>query len=486
MQPRHDKKKSGYMALVDLGDDRVILELEQYFKVRKVLTAGASLGLVQHDDDHPQRYYIRSELFEYLSSVRARETKLGKVQEEKTHPVYVNQIAEGTTITSGPVLEGTVNPAGPVREQPLAIEKEPRLIEYHRKIDVKREIRQEFLKRLQIPAELVEKIEWQDTQARLRQFDNIFARAGNSNKRLGNHLLRLTEELAQTWDETRTDLKARYEPDVNNKEFVDDIAQDVLDYAKVGLMWRTFHGQSETEDGDISFINVSDGDYWSRVDDWLPAIQSMSQKLESNFSTTNNTAVFNDRPVEKIEEILAGLRQNALDYREIQERFQTALGIPRNMFSRLDNIRAGRDPSTWQDYVESAERGNDTRGTNLARIFNEKRQLLLATEKTLTEEYTGNAVYQQYIKDEVEKHRRLLNGLAVLMVYEGLVKNAKDAAGRKNALEVTNAHVDEAAWREIQSLGHQIEEAMERKLDGWADLEAATTKLTLRLNDLHV
>lgn len=84
MHPRIDHGQSGYIASVDLSN----IELNQALLVRNVLTAGASLGLVTHVEANPNEYLIRSELFEYISSVRAREAKLGNLSEKPAIPKY--------------------------------------------------------------------------------------------------------------------------------------------------------------------------------------------------------------------------------------------------------------------------------------------------------------------------------------------------------------------------------------------------------------
>ena len=84
MNPLHDDDKDGYMAKVNLKG----LELEQSLLIKKVLAAGASLGLVKHDDEDSYVYLIRSELFEYVSSVRAYEAKLGNLNKESAIPKY--------------------------------------------------------------------------------------------------------------------------------------------------------------------------------------------------------------------------------------------------------------------------------------------------------------------------------------------------------------------------------------------------------------
>ena len=84
MHPRTDHGRSGYIASVDLSN----IELDQALLVRKVLTAGASLGLVTHVETSPNEYLIRSELVEYISSVRARESKLGNLSERSAIPKY--------------------------------------------------------------------------------------------------------------------------------------------------------------------------------------------------------------------------------------------------------------------------------------------------------------------------------------------------------------------------------------------------------------
>ncbi|GBF25800.1 hypothetical protein MnTg02_00834 [bacterium MnTg02] len=88
MYPRSDTDQSGYIASVDLSD----IKLDQALLVRNVLTAGASLGLVTHVEEQANQYLIRSELFEYISSVRAREARLGNLNVTPAVPKYA---AEG-------------------------------------------------------------------------------------------------------------------------------------------------------------------------------------------------------------------------------------------------------------------------------------------------------------------------------------------------------------------------------------------------------
>jgi hypothetical protein len=58
-----DTSRTGYTAVVDLRD----LDPERQIVVGKVLNAGATINAVYRDERERQRYYVRPELFEYLS-----------------------------------------------------------------------------------------------------------------------------------------------------------------------------------------------------------------------------------------------------------------------------------------------------------------------------------------------------------------------------------------------------------------------------------
>lgn len=87
MQPISDPEDTGFIAAVDLS----LLNVDQALLVRKTLTAGSSLGLVKHIEGEPNQFLVRSELFEYLSAVRARETRLGNHAAKPAQPKYVKE-----------------------------------------------------------------------------------------------------------------------------------------------------------------------------------------------------------------------------------------------------------------------------------------------------------------------------------------------------------------------------------------------------------
>jgi hypothetical protein len=63
-----DTSRPGYTAVVDLGP----LDLNRRAVVSRVLNAGATINAVLRDEPRPNRYFIRSELFEYLSVAGSR------------------------------------------------------------------------------------------------------------------------------------------------------------------------------------------------------------------------------------------------------------------------------------------------------------------------------------------------------------------------------------------------------------------------------
>ncbi|MGI9378205.1 MAG: hypothetical protein ACR2OW_01050 [Methyloligellaceae bacterium] len=106
MQPILDDDDSGYVARVDLNG----LAVDQHLTIRKVLTAGAVLGLIKQDENASHHYLVRPELFEYLSMVNAREAKLGN--KEDATPKYqgtpAGQITDRTSDQGQPLkLETT-------------------------------------------------------------------------------------------------------------------------------------------------------------------------------------------------------------------------------------------------------------------------------------------------------------------------------------------------------------------------------------------
>ena len=89
MVPYSHQNDQGYMAEIELEG----LVPDQFLQVRKVMLAGANLGLVWRDPHSKDRFLIRSELFEYLSIVRAREAKLGHVASKDPTPRWKGEEA---------------------------------------------------------------------------------------------------------------------------------------------------------------------------------------------------------------------------------------------------------------------------------------------------------------------------------------------------------------------------------------------------------
>lgn len=90
MHPVSDPENSGFVASIDIKN----LTMEQAILVRKTLTAGATLGLVKGTEGSTTQFLVRSELFEYLSAVRAREVRLGNTPTQSAMPKYVDQEKE--------------------------------------------------------------------------------------------------------------------------------------------------------------------------------------------------------------------------------------------------------------------------------------------------------------------------------------------------------------------------------------------------------
>ncbi|MBV1695387.1 MAG: hypothetical protein KGP27_13085 [Hyphomicrobiales bacterium] len=63
-----DTSRPGYSAMVNMGE----LDPEHASATRKVLNAGATIGAVVRDEHDPRCYFVRPELFEYLSIASAR------------------------------------------------------------------------------------------------------------------------------------------------------------------------------------------------------------------------------------------------------------------------------------------------------------------------------------------------------------------------------------------------------------------------------
>ncbi len=87
MVPYSHPGEEGYIAEIDLEG----LVPDHFLLARKVMVAGSNLGLVWRDPHSKDRYLIRSELFEYLSIVRAREAKLGNLSDVDARPRRVEE-----------------------------------------------------------------------------------------------------------------------------------------------------------------------------------------------------------------------------------------------------------------------------------------------------------------------------------------------------------------------------------------------------------
>jgi hypothetical protein len=71
--------QDGFSALADLS----VMERSQADRVRMVLTAGADIGAVETVSHNPERYRVRSELREYLSSICDKQFKTDATAKEK-------------------------------------------------------------------------------------------------------------------------------------------------------------------------------------------------------------------------------------------------------------------------------------------------------------------------------------------------------------------------------------------------------------------
>ncbi|MEQ1649200.1 MAG: hypothetical protein ABL898_11485 [Hyphomicrobiaceae bacterium] len=95
-----DTSREGYTAVVDLRE----LDPQGLVVVRKVLNAGASIGAVHRDEYEPAKYFVRPELYEYLSISGAKAfEKHGKlVKEDIGEKVRLNELEKMVAVALMP------------------------------------------------------------------------------------------------------------------------------------------------------------------------------------------------------------------------------------------------------------------------------------------------------------------------------------------------------------------------------------------------
>jgi hypothetical protein len=91
-----DTSEPGYTAVVELRG----LDPERQVVVGKVLNAGATIGAVKRDAFNPQRYFVRPELFEYLSiaATRAFEKNGQLVKEDIEGKIKLSQLEKDVSV----------------------------------------------------------------------------------------------------------------------------------------------------------------------------------------------------------------------------------------------------------------------------------------------------------------------------------------------------------------------------------------------------
>ncbi len=273
MSPRHDETKSGYMAVVKLHG----LALDQLFIIKKVLAAGASLGLVKHDEYDPHLFLIRSELFEYISSVRAYEAKLGNLKNGAGIPKYSNNQIRPTDpipLDAEDARKDEIHNRNLPRNDP-----KPQL-EFQSRKEERRKIFDTYLRALGITETIVIRLEDMKASDEPEQWQQHIEHIKDQNEDLSQRIDQIHEENKTVLDEAHSKLRALHNAEPELLFLVDDFAETFHKLLAGITIWKAYQQSKEQAEAVKEKLNVMEPLLHSVSDEDKQELQSILNQLE--------------------------------------------------------------------------------------------------------------------------------------------------------------------------------------------------------------
>ncbi len=294
MHPMLDKENTGYMASVNLNG----LQLDQLLVIRKVLTAGASLGLIKHDEADTHIYFVRSELFEYLSSVRAREARLGNVGQTPAIPQYGEQhqqlppgqsniAIEDKEPTKLEVVKASSETDSNSSQKLLPHNPSPDIEFQDQKVD-RRDIFNEFLKALDVTQTLVIRLEDMKLSDDPKEWSDRLNNMKRENADLAREISHIAQSSERKLKDVHASLREKYADNKDLIYLVDDFAQTFEEWLPGVNIWKAYEqSKRRAEDMKTRFsqmenrLQSSDEDQQRRANDLMSAMdEALENKID--------------------------------------------------------------------------------------------------------------------------------------------------------------------------------------------------------------
>lgn len=381
MNPRFDKDNTGFIATIDLQN----VDPQQGFTIKKVLTAGASLGFIKHDEDNMQAFHVRAELFEHLSAVAADEAKRGRSAGARAMPKYQNSELRISTETAS-------------HDQGDAIERieniEPKVIS--------------------------------SAQADSDLADNAIS------------------------DLQPVPLSAMSRDDVAALESAHSI--------------RTVLEKASPKSASYERAAVQEAKPVAQHTSSLNAIPSVTAQKVISLPAHEITPQLSYQPDLAYED-------------KIQSTFLSALGLSEIEFDQINADYIPDNMEEWQSRVDNIQRNDFKLYQRIEETRNVIMRKLQEAQDRLTRHFRGHDQALDYLETTVEDLSHKIPDITIWKAYQESKKSYRKIFEFIDMFEHKIKMADEAKKDKINSLITCLEEAEQKKLDGWLELEDTTQKL---------
>lgn len=282
MHPRLDEDNSGYMASINLQG----LALDQHLIIKKVLAAGASLGLVKHDIQDVHLFLIRSELFEFLSSVRAYEAKLGNLKAEAAIPRYTGHNLNPTDPI--PLVSEDAKPEADARqlaidfEETLALpkqEQKPQL-EFQARKEERRRILSSYLRAFEITETIIIRLEDMNVTDDPVEWQTRLDAIRKVNPELSARIDDIQTASRAALQDTHSELKEKYASEPELLYLVGEYADTFDKYIPGITLWKSYEQSKKRAHAVREQFKAANLKLLSATEEQQKEINALLSKLE--------------------------------------------------------------------------------------------------------------------------------------------------------------------------------------------------------------
>ncbi len=237
VKPVMDENDTGFVAQIDLEN----LNHDEDTQIRKILTAGAVLGLIKQEDPSSSVYLVRSELIEYIASVRAHEAKF------RIQPVAQPRQEGVVVLAPGKSQSHRITASKPAQKQPVkqfrivssGLGSHPRLSDS--RTDDER-IRASFMTALDLKESALESVDEFNRDIdmgsdEMQLWQDIFREAGS---RVPQAIDRTGSRLREKVSETAARLKQEKAANENWMELVEETTEKIYEMLPGIVLYKVY------------------------------------------------------------------------------------------------------------------------------------------------------------------------------------------------------------------------------------------------------